>query len=67
MQIHACTSVAVCQNKNEQLYKFRGDAWLRRISVNNLLTLENASGLLKTLLPQCPIVFDLPQKILVLI
>ena len=28
-------------------------------SANNLLTLENASGLLKTLLPRCPIVFEL--------
>ena len=47
MQMHACTSVALSQNKNEQLYKTgsaRGDAWLGRISANNLLTLENASG-----------------------
>ena len=69
MQMHPCTSVALSQNKNEQLYKTgsaRGDAWLGRISANNLLTLENASGLLKTLLPRCPIVFDLPLKRLVL-
>ena len=55
MQMHAYTSVALSQNKNEQLYKTgsaRGDAWLGRISANNLLTLENASGLLKTLLPR---------------
>ena len=42
------TSVALSQNKNEQLYKTgsaRGDVWLRRISANNVLTLENASGL----------------------
>ena len=67
MQTHACTSVALSQNKNEQLYKTgsaRGDAWLGRISANNLLTLENASGLLKTLLPRCPIVFDLPYSVL---
>ena len=37
----------------------RTDAWLRRISGNNVLTLENASDLLKTL-PRCPIVFELP-------
>ena len=37
----------------------RGDAWLRRISANNLLTLEKASDLSKTLLPRCPIVFEL--------
>ena len=63
MQMHACTSITLSQNKNEQLYKngnARGDAWLRRISANNLLILENASGLLKTLLPRCPIVFKLP-------
>ena len=63
MQMHACTSVALSQNKNEQLHKTGsapGDAWLGRIPANNLLTLENASGLLKTLLPRCPIVFDLP-------
>ena len=63
MQTHACTSVGLSQNKNEELYKTgsaRADAWLGRISANNLLTLENASGLLKTLLPRCPIVFDLP-------
>ena len=55
MQMHACTSVTVPQNINEQLYKTgsaRGDAWLGRISANNLLTLENASGLLKTLSPR---------------
>ena len=69
MQMHPCRSVALSQNKNEQLYKTgsaRDDVWLRRISANNLLTLENASGLLKTLLPRCPIVFDLPLKRLVL-
>ena len=64
MQMHACTSKGLSQNKNEQLYKTgsaRGDAWLGRISANNLLTLENASSLLRTLLPRCPvIVFDLP-------
>ena len=63
MQTHACTNAALSQNKNEQLYKTgsaRGDAWLGRIPANNLLTLENASGLLKTLLLRCPIVFDLP-------
>ena len=63
MQMHACTSVALSQNKNEQLYKTgssRGDAWLGRISANNLLTLQNARGLLKTLLARCPIVFDPP-------
>ena len=63
MQVHACTSVTLPQNKNEQLYKTgsaRGDAWLGRISGNNLLTLENANGLLKTLLPRCPIVFNPP-------
>ena len=52
MQMHACTSVTLPQNKNEQLYKTggaRGDAWLGRISANNLFTLENARGLLKTL------------------
>ena len=35
MQMHAYTSVALSQNKNEQLYKTGsagGDAWLRRIS-----------------------------------
>ena len=56
-------NVALSQNKNEQLYKTgsaRGDACLRRISANNLLPLENVSSLLKTLLPQCPIVFGLP-------
>ena len=58
-------NVALSQNKNEQLYKTgsaRGDAWLRRISANNLLPLilENASSLLKTLLPRCPIVFGPP-------
>ena len=45
--MHAFTSVALSQNKNEQLYKTgsaRGDAWLERISANNLLTLENPSG-----------------------
>ena len=50
MQTHACTSVALSQNKNEQLYKTgsaRGVAWLGRMSANNLLTLENASGLFK--------------------
>ena len=55
MQMHECTSVTLPQNKNEQLYKTgsaRGDAWLGRISANNLLTLENASGLLKTLSPR---------------
>ena len=55
MQTHACTNAALSQNKNEQLYKTgsaRGDAWLGRISANNLLTLENASGLLKTLSPR---------------
>ena len=63
MQMHACTSVALSQNKKEQLYKTdsaQGDAWFRRISANNLLTLENAIGLLKTLLPRCPIFFELP-------
>ena len=53
IQMHACASVALSQNKNEQLYKSgsaRGDAWLWRISANNLLTLENSSGLLKTLI-----------------
>ena len=63
MQTHARTSVALSQNKNEQLYKTgsaRGDVWLGRISANNLLTLENASGLLKTLLPRGPVVFYLP-------
>ena len=62
MQMHACTSVALSQSKNGQLYKTgsaRGDAGLGRISANDLLTLENASGLLKTLLSRCPIVFDL--------
>ena len=50
MQMHACASVALSQNKTEQLYKTggaRGDAGLGHISANNLLTLENASGLLK--------------------
>ena len=63
--MHACTSVALFQDKNEQLYltgSVRGDAWLGRISANNLITLENASGLLKTLLPRFPIVFDLPIR-----
>ena len=49
--MHECTSVALFQNKTEQLYKTssaQGDAWLGRISANNLLTLENAIGLLKT-------------------
>ena len=35
--------------KHLQLYKTgsaRGDAWLRRISTNNLLSLENATSLL---------------------
>ena len=44
MQMHACTSVVLSQNKNEQLHKTgsaRGDAWLGRISANNLPTLEN--------------------------
>ena len=56
-------NVALSQNKNEQLYKTgsdRGDAWLRRISANNLLPLENVSSLLKTLLPRRPIVFGPP-------
>ena len=47
MQMHACTSVTLSQNKNGQLHKTGsalGDAWLGRISANNLLTLENASG-----------------------
>ena len=50
MKMHTCTTVALFQNKNEQLYKTgsaRGDAWLGRMSANNLLTLENASGLFK--------------------
>ena len=68
--MHVPVLITLPQNKNEQLYKTgsaRGDAWLGRISANNLLTLVNTSGLLKTLLPRCPIVFDLPWKILVLI
>ena len=63
MQMPACTIVALSQNKNEQLCKIgsaRGDVLLRRISANSLLTLENASGMLKTLLPRYPIVFNLP-------
>ena len=35
MQVHGYTSIALSQNKNEQLYETgsaRGDAWLRRIS-----------------------------------
>ena len=35
LQMHACTSVALSQNKNEQLYKTgsaRGETWFRRIS-----------------------------------
>ena len=62
MQI-CMNNVALYQNKNQQLCKTgsaRGDAWLRRISANNLLPLENASSLLKTLLPRFPIVFGLP-------
>ena len=58
--MYKCSSVP---KQNEQLYKTgsaRGNAWLGRISANNLLTLENASGLLRTLLPRCPIVFHLP-------
>ena len=69
MQI-SMNNVALYQNKNEQLYKpgsARGDAWLRRISSNNLLPLENASSLLKTLLPQFPKVSGLTLKSLVLI
>ena len=57
--MYKCSSVP---KQNEQLYKTgsaRGDAWLRRISANNLLTLVNASDLSKTLLPRCPIVFEL--------
>ena len=46
-------NVALSQNENDSLYKTdsaRGDAWLRRISANNLLPLENARSLLKTTL-----------------
>ena len=45
---------ALSQNKNEQLYKTggaRGDVRLSRISAKNLLSLENASVLLKAPLP----------------
>ena len=46
---------ALSQSKNEKLYKTgsaRGDVRFRRMSANNLLPLENASGLLKTPLPR---------------
>ena len=38
-------------------------AWDAYHSANNLLTLENASDLLKTLLPRCPVVWTTLKKI----
>ena len=40
---------------------------IRAMSASNLLPVEDASSLLKTLLPWCPIVFGTPLKSLVLI
>ena len=55
-----CSSVPKQKRILIQNCNTRGDAWLRRISANNLLPLENVSGVLKTLLLRCPIVFGLP-------
>ena len=66
LQMHAFTSVALSQNKKEQLYKTgsaRGDAWLRRISFSdNLLTLENASGPLKDTITAMSNILNYPKK-----
>ena len=54
MQMHKQCQGSV-PKQNEQLYKTgsaRGDVRLRRISTNNLHSLENASGLLKAPLPR---------------
>ena len=57
MQIHEQCQDSV-PKQNEQLYKTgcaQGDVRLRRILANNLLPLENASGLLRAPLPRCSI------------